>query len=219
MPSRVLTPANEITILRLIFVPVFAILVVGRHYGAGLAVLTAAAVSDGLDGIVARVFRQETPLGVALDPIADKFLMTTAYLTLAFMGALPWWITILVLSRDAAILITALLIVLVAGYRPFHPTFLGKTSTCFQVATIFLALGFEAHVPLVTHALVHVSIYLTAAFTVASGIHYLTVVRHRSGHQPSEQVAPAPAPAEKAARDERSAAALASTESRSRHSS
>ena len=218
MSSRVLTPANEITILRLVFVPVFAILVVGRHYGAGLAVLTAAAISDGLDGIVARVFKQESPLGVALDPIADKFLMTTAYLTLAFMGALPWWITILVLSRDAAILITALLITLVAGYRPFHPTFLGKTATCFQVATVFLALGFEAHVPLVTHTLVRVSIYLTAAFTVASGIHYLMVVRHRSVHQPSEQVASAPAPTEKAAPNERSAAALAPTESRSRHS-
>lgn len=185
MSSRILTPANQITILRMVFVPVFAILVMERHYNAALVVLGAAAVSDGLDGIVARIFHQESPLGVALDPLADKFLMTTAYLVLAFRGALPWWITIMVLSRDAAILITALVIILVAGYRPFHPTFLGKTCTCFQVATVFLATAHQAGVPLVGSLLVSVSVYLTAAFTVASGIHYLVVAQQR--HGPSEE--------------------------------
>src|SRR5580698_9225604 len=120
MTSRLLTPSNQITLLRLAFVPLFAYLVLERHYRAALAVLAAAALSDMLDGTVARMLKQESELGVALDPIADKILMTTGYLTMAFRGALPWWLTIVVLTRDAAILATALVICLVAGYRPFR---------------------------------------------------------------------------------------------------
>lgn len=189
MSSRTLTSANQITILRLVFVPLFAILVIDRNYGWALIVLAGAAVSDALDGIVARLFHQETPLGVALDPIADKVLMATAYLTLAFRDALPWWLTILVLSRDVAILVTALLISLVAGYRPFHPTILGKASTLMQVTTLFVTVSFQAHVPLVGRPLVQLSIYLAAALTVASGVHYLAVCQTRYAHNPPVRAA------------------------------
>jgi len=179
MASRILTPANQITILRLAFIPFFAILVIDERYRGALAVLTAAALSDVVDGLVARLLKQETPLGVALDPIADKLLMTTAYLTLAFREALPWWLTIVVISRDAAIIITALLISLVAGYRPFRPSVLGKASTVVQVATVFAAVSFEAHVPFVSRGLVQFCVYLAATLTIASGIHYGVVVRNR----------------------------------------
>ena len=180
--TRILTPSNQITLLRLVFVPVFAILVLDQSYRAALAVLTAAAISDVLDGTVARLLKQVSPLGVALDPVADKILMTTAYLTLAFRGALPWWLTILVLSRDVAIILTALLISLVAGYRPFYPTSLGKASTVAQVVTIFAAVSHEAHVPHISAELVTLFVYLAAALTLASGIHYLIVRRQRYGH-------------------------------------
>ena len=186
MTSRILTTANQITILRLVFIPVFAILVIDQDYRLALAILVVAALSDVADGTLARLLRQETPLGVALDPIADKILMTTAYLTLSFRDALPWWLTILVISRDVIIIMTALLISLVAGYRPFHPSHLGKASTVVQVATIFVALGFVARVPYVNAMLVHIFVYLAAALTVASGIHYLIVVRQRYGHHAPE---------------------------------
>jgi cardiolipin synthase len=187
MTSRTLTPANQITILRLAFIPFFAILVIAQKYGGALAVLIAAALSDVVDGTLARLLKQETPLGVALDPIADKLLMTTAYLTLAFRDALPWWLTILVISRDVAIIITALLISLVAGYRLFRPTILGKASTAAQVTTVFAAVSFRAHVPFVLGAFVQICVYLTAALTVASGIHYAIVVRKRYGQHASDQ--------------------------------
>ena len=187
MASRILTPANQITILRLAFIPFFAILVVAQKYRGALAVLTAAALSDMVDGMVARLLKQETPLGVALDPIADKLLMTTAYLTLSFRDALPWWLTILVIGRDVGIIITALLISLVAGYRPFRPTILGKASTAAQVATVFAAVSFQAHVPFVPGGLVQVCVYLAAALTVVSGIYYGIVVRKRYGQHASEQ--------------------------------
>ena len=206
MSSRTLTPANQITILRLMFVPLFAILVVDRRYGAALAVLGLAAVSDFVDGTVARILHQESPLGVALDPIADKILMTTAFLLLAFNRVLPWWVTILVLSRDVGILVTATVISLVAGYRPFRPTLLGKLSTFVQVTTVFLAVAGEAHVPLATRSLVRLSTYLAAGLTVVSAIHYLIVARHRFAHPSTEESAAAAKPAAKASAEEPQAA-------------
>jgi cardiolipin synthase len=187
MATRILTPSNQITLLRLVFVPVFAILILEQHYRAALAVLTAAALSDVLDGTVARLLKQESALGVALDPIADKILMTTGYITLAFRGALPWWLTIVVLSRDVAIIATALLICLVAGYRPFYPSLLGKASTVAQMATIFAAVCHRARVPYMTTEVVSFFIYLTAALTLASGVHYVYLLRQRYGRREVEE--------------------------------
>jgi cardiolipin synthase len=183
MTTRILTASNQITLLRLVFVPVFAILVLEQHYRAALAVLMAAALSDVLDGTVARLMKQESALGVALDPIADKILMTTGYLTLAFRGVLPWWLTIVVLSRDVAILATALVISLVAGYRPFHPSLLGKASTAAQVFTLFVAVCRRAQVPYVSPDVLTIFIYLTAGLTLASAVHYVFLLRQRFGRR------------------------------------
>ena len=132
--------------------------------------------------------------------------MTTAYLLLAFTGVLPWWVTILVLSRDVGILVTATVISLVAGYRPFRPTLLRKVSTFVQVTTVFLAVACEAHVPLATRSLVRLSIYLAAGLTVVSAIHYLIVARHRFAHPSTEDSATAARPAAKASAEEPQAA-------------
>lgn len=186
MTSRTFTPANQITILRLVFVPVFIIFEVSQYYGWALAILIASAVSDVVDGLVARVFHEETPLGIALDPIADKLLLGTAFVVLAVREVFPWWLTILTLSRDVAIILTALLISLVVGYRPFRPSVLGKISTVSQVAIVFAGVSFQAHVPFITHGFVEVLTYLVAVLTVASGIHYLLVVQHRYARHEQE---------------------------------
>ncbi|HXJ91786.1 MAG TPA: CDP-alcohol phosphatidyltransferase family protein [Terriglobia bacterium] len=190
MSARVLSPANEITILRIIFAPIFGILVVDRHYLAALVVLAAAAVSDFADGFVARAFHQKTPFGVALDPIADKILMTTAFLVLSFSGALPWWLTIVVITRDVGILLTAGVISLVAGYRPFPPSLLGKASTTVQVGTVLAALAAQIWPESSFHLLLRGLIDLTAVLAAASGLHYLFVARHRFGLAPSAADAP-----------------------------
>jgi cardiolipin synthase (CMP-forming) len=186
MTARALTPANQITILRLAFAPLFAILVVQGRYTGAFVVLGVAALSDFLDGMVARLFHQQSPLGIALDPIADKTLMTTAYLSLAFRGVIPWWLTILVMSRDAAIIITALVISVVAGYRPFYPTVLGKLSTTAQVVNVLVGVAFGAAVPWVTRTVLECTIYLAAGLTIASGIHYLWISRQRYSHSAEE---------------------------------
>ncbi len=191
MTSRILTPANQITLLRLAFIPTFAILELQQSYGWALTVLAAAILSDFADGILARILHQESEVGIALDPIADKLLMATAFLLLAFRGVLPWWVTILVLSRDVVVIVTTLVISLVAGYRAFRPSLLGKASTFFQMATIFVAVNAQAHVSSVNDAIVGVAIYLTLGFTVASGIHYLLTLPQRAGQRFSDEAAPA----------------------------
>jgi cardiolipin synthase len=191
MSARVLSPANEITILRIMFAPIFGILVVDRHYLAALLVLGAAAISDFADGFVARAFHQQTPLGVALDPIADKILMTTAFLVLSFRGALPWWLTIVVITRDVGILLTAGVISLVAGYRPFPPSVLGKLSTAAQVGTVLAALAARVWPSASLHLAVRGLIDLTAALAALSGLHYLFVARNRFGLPSSAAEGPA----------------------------
>lgn len=181
MSTRIFTASNQITLLRLLFVPVFAILILDRNYRGALVVLTAAAVSDILDGLLARWLKQESALGVALDPIADKILMTTGYITLSLRGALPWWLTVIVLSRDVIILTTAAVISLVAGYRPFHPSLVGKASTAAQIATLFAGVCHRARVPYISMELVTFFLYVTAALTVASGVHYVFLIRQRFG--------------------------------------
>lgn len=183
MTSGILTPANQITILRLVFVPIFAALVVEREYRWALAVLVAAAISDVLDGNVARIFKQETTLGVALDPIADKAMLTTAFIALSVRDVLPWWLTIMVISRDVAILLTALLIILAAGYRTFPPTALGKASTAVQMMTILVSVSHQAGIALAGDLAVRAFVYLAAALTAASGVHYLLVVTDRYAHR------------------------------------
>jgi phosphatidylglycerophosphate synthase len=99
---------------------------------------------------------------------------------------LPWWLTIVVLSRDVAILATALVISLVAGYRPFHPSLLGKASTAAQVFTLFVAVCRRAQVPFVTADVLTIFIYLTAGLTLASAVHYVFVLRQRFGRREIE---------------------------------
>lgn len=186
MSGRTFTVANQITTLRLIFVPLFAILTIDGRYGGALAVLALAAASDVVDGQIARRFHQKSSLGMALDPAADKLLMTTAYLVLSFRGALPWWLTIIVLTRDAGIVVTALLISLVSGYRPLPPTLLGKACTATQVAAVLAAISERAHVGFVSPEVVLGFVYLAGVLTVVSGIHYLIIARRRFDERPED---------------------------------
>ena len=177
MSSPILNPAIQITILRVLFVPPFAFLVLSGRYEWSLVVLAAAVISDFADGMVARRLHQESALGVALDPIADKIFMATAFLIFAAQGLLPWWLTIMVLTRDIAILATALLISLISGYRSFPPSIFGKLSTVAQAGTLLAALGAETPIFSWTAPLTRPCIYTAAAMTVISGLHYTATFR------------------------------------------
>src|ERR1043166_6995513 len=143
--SAVLTTANQLTILRIIFVPVFLICLTEGQWGWALAVFVAAGLTDMFDGLIARRFGQKASIGAVLDPIADKLLMTTSVIILSipqmgFPNTIPRWLMILVISRDVFILLVSLIIVLMVGWRVFRPTAYGKASTVLQVGTVLAVL-------------------------------------------------------------------------------
>src|SRR6185503_17649515 len=140
MASRILTVPNQLTFLRLGFLPFFIISIHYHRYDLALLVLVIAGMTDGLDGLLARSLNQKSSLGAYLDPIADKLLLSSAFVVLALEGQIRWWLTILVLSRDVLILTTAVVILLAAGYRRFPPSLYGKITTGVQILFVFVVL-------------------------------------------------------------------------------
>src|ERR1700680_543306 len=117
MKARIWTVPNQITFLRLGFLPFFLILILYEKYQWALLVLFVSAATDGLDGLLARSLDQKSALGAYLDPIADKLLLSSSFIVLALDGQIRWWLGILVLGPDVLILTTAAVIMLAAGYR------------------------------------------------------------------------------------------------------
>src|ERR1700720_1983802 len=182
MKGRIWTVPNQITLLRLGFLPVFLILIAYDHYRWALLVLVVDGLSDGIDGLLARSLNQRSALGAYLDPIADKLLLSSSFLILAFKKQLAWWLTIIVLSRDVLILIVAVVILLVSGYRPFPPSIYGKATTATQIVLVFTVVLAAAYPNLELGTFVRVLIYLVTVLSVVSSFHYsFTTARHPGG--------------------------------------
>ena len=162
--------ANWLTILRIVLIPVFVTLLVYRKLGVALIVFGAAALTDLLDGWVARTQGMSSRLGAFLDPLADKLLLIASFVTLTWLKALPFWITAVVFSRDVMLIVGALLIHMVGGRIYPRPTWAGKAATFFQILTVLVALLSRYYrVSLGTS----VVMWLAAAFTIMSGLHYI----------------------------------------------
>ncbi|MFQ5914219.1 MAG: CDP-diacylglycerol--glycerol-3-phosphate 3-phosphatidyltransferase [Nitrospinota bacterium] len=170
---------NQITLVRILMTPLFiAFLIYGMKTPA-LAVFCLSGITDGLDGFIARRYQQATPLGALLDPLADKLLLNASFWFLSNQGALPVWLTILVVTRDALIVSGAMFMKLFEGKPALPPSFLGKLTTCAQLATIFWALLFyfqDVHAPFLS-----VISAVAAAVTFLSGIQYLVSFMRRVG--------------------------------------
>jgi cardiolipin synthase len=179
MQGRVWTVPNQITLLRLGFLPLILILIAYDHYRWALAVLVLAALSDAFDGFMARKLNQRSSLGAYLDPIADKLMLSSSFVILAFKMQLAWWLTIMVLSRDILLVTVAVVIILMSGYKAFPPSFLGKATTAFQILLVFCVVLSAAYPQRWVASLNHVLIYLVAALTVISGFHYSFSIARR----------------------------------------
>lgn len=180
LSTRIITVANLLTFLRIGLIPVFAIMLVYHREGWALALFTIAGVSDGIDGFLARRMKQESELGVFLDPIADKLLMTTAFIMLTIPSVLgpgrhlpvPFWCTACVIGRDIAIVAVAGAINMFTGFKGFKPSWLGKVSTFVQVVAVILILVAAVYPGL--NGVYLPTVYTTvAAFAVFSGVHYI----------------------------------------------
>jgi len=179
MRARIWTVPNQITLLRLGFLPIFLILISYEHYRWALAVLVVAGLSDGIDGLLARKLNQRSSLGAYLDPIADKLLLSSSFVILAFKKEIAWWLTIIVLSRDVLILVVAVVIILIWGYRPFPPSLLGKMTTFFQIVLVFtVVLGAAYPYPLLA-SIKQILIYLVAALATVSAFQYSVSIARR----------------------------------------
>jgi cardiolipin synthase len=162
---------NSLTLLRILLTPLFAICLIRHLLGAALLVFVVAAVTDGLDGLVARVFRQKTTLGAYLDPTADKLLLATAFITLAIKGLIPSWLTVIVMTRDVLILFGVALFNMMDKKFEARPSILSKITTVVQLATVCSVLvGF--HVPKVTQVQWPL-FWFAAVMTVVSGFQYI----------------------------------------------
>jgi len=183
MNSRIFTVPNQLTFLRLGFLPFFIISVHYRRYDFALAVLILAALTDGLDGILARSLNQKTALGAYLDPIADKLLLSSSFVVLALNRKISWWLATLVLSRDILLLTSAAVILVVIGYRPFPPSIYGKLTTALQILLVFAVVLLAVADWHWLQVFRMVLGYLVAGFTVFSGCHYSIVVARQLGDQ------------------------------------
>jgi cardiolipin synthase len=173
-----LTPANQLTLLRVLLIPAFVICVIYGYFGWALVIFVSAGVTDALDGLIARRSGQKTTLGAWLDPMADKLLLVTTFvvLTLPDLGLinrLPIWLTILVISRDVVIVLTVTIVNLAVGPRTFRPSLFGKAATAIYVLTGMVILYFNFLER--TSVLVAVCIYSSAAITIVSAMHYMFV--------------------------------------------
>jgi cardiolipin synthase len=171
-----LTYANQLTLLRMLLVPAFAILVWYEYLGWALIVFLIAGLTDALDGLIARRAGQRTSLGAWLDPMADKILLVTTFIVLTLPGLglanrLPVWLTVLVIFRDLGIVLTVIIVNLAVGRVTFKPTILGKIATATYILTAVVAMLFNY---LGYHsAFVDAAIYASLLITIASALHYI----------------------------------------------
>jgi cardiolipin synthase len=174
--SSTLTPANQMTLLRMLLIPAVVILLVYDQLGWALAAFVAAGVTDGLDGLLARRSGQKTSLGAWLDPMADKLLLVTTFVVLTLPGLgltnrLPIWLTVLVISRDVVIVLTVAIINLAVGRRTFRPSVFGKAATATYILTAVIVMLFN--VLRLRSLVVDLFIWGSLAITLVSGFHYI----------------------------------------------
>ena len=162
---------NYITLFRIILIPFFINLMIYGYYGAALAVFVVACVTDALDGMIARLTKSKTELGAFLDPMADKLLIVSAFVTLVLLQMLPVWLVIIVVSRDVILVLGSVAIYFIGRDFKARPSIIGKATTVLQLVVVTLALALNNSGT--TGGLIPLLHWTTAAFTIASGVQYV----------------------------------------------
>ncbi len=173
-----MTLANQLTVFRIVLIPVFVLLLIYDARVSALIVFLISCISDSLDGYIARAWGQETKLGTVLDPVADKLLMVTTFVTLTALKALPFPLTALLISRDVVLSLVFGIALFITGRRLSAPTVLGKTALFAQMATVALGLVFyvfngRSLLPILQPFFLMPLFIVTAILAIVSGLHYL----------------------------------------------
>lgn len=164
---------NLISLLRIILVPIVVILLIQGLFFKAMVVFVIAALSDALDGFLARFMHQQTELGAYLDPIADKALLASSFVTLSVLHIIPSWLTVIVISRDFVILLGIYILSLMSIQVEIRPSLVSKVTTFFQLVTVLLALSFRCMTCGLNVIWPFVLDWVTAFFTIISGLHYM----------------------------------------------
>ena len=162
---------NCLTVLRIILTPLFVIFMLKQMFGYAFLVFALAGITDGLDGYIAKTYDQRTVLGAFLDPIADKLLLSSAYLSLAFLDRAPSWIAVIVVSREIAIALGVSIFGIFNIRFEIQPSLISKLTTVCQIVTVMVYLIDPSLVPL--DRFKPALIWSTAILTIASGLHYM----------------------------------------------
>ncbi|MBZ9795957.1 CDP-alcohol phosphatidyltransferase family protein [Mesorhizobium sp. ES1-4] len=177
-----MTIPNLITILRLVLMPAVVLAMLQAHWDWAFAGFVVAGVSDGVDGFIARRFNQQSTFGAYLDPVADKLLLVSVFVVMGFIGQLPLWLVVTMVSRDALIVCAVLLSTVMAHPVEIKPFLVSKANTAAQIGLAAVVLGelaFAVRLDPLRPAL----ILLSGVLTVASAAAYLVAwLRHMSGY-------------------------------------
>jgi len=164
---------NLLTLTRILMIPFFVIFIINKRFEWALVTFVIAGITDGIDGLLARITHQRTELGAYLDPIADKLLLFAAFITLAIIEIIPSWLVVIIITRDVIILVGFLVMILTSYHPKINPSLLSKITTTFQIITIVLVL-MAGYYPAFKQ-LSFVAIYGTAVITILSGSHYIYI--------------------------------------------
>ena len=162
---------NLLTVLRIVLVIPFAMSVYSAHYVQALVLFFIAGLSDGVDGFLALQFDWKSRFGAIADPLADKLLLMTAYVMLAWTHQIPLWLLVLVIARDLLIVVGALLYHYFVSHYEIQPSWLGKSCTMVQIVYVLLLMMSLAELPMPMWAVTE-GVWVVGAVTVISGVHY-----------------------------------------------
>ena len=192
MELRPWTLPNLLTFLRLVALPFLVVAILDGRHGTALAIFLVAAITDIVDGYLARHFGMGSPLGAYLDPIADKLFLISSFVVFALPGTpsvvhIPIWLLVLTIFRDVLILVISLVMYLAMGIRDFPPSVLGKVTTFSEVSTIVAIL--LANVDALPDFVAKAFFWIVLVLTLASGLHYIlrssrVIAHHRDAVPP-----------------------------------
>lgn len=164
---------NILTLVRIVLTPILVILLLRDLFSMALLVFAIAGISDGLDGLIARYMNQRTTLGAYLDPAADKLLLISSFVTLAVLGVIPAWVTVIVIARDVIICLGVAIFMLTEKKYEVSPSLVSKCTTTAQILTVLITLYDPAHLKL--DMVYQILLWGTALLTTLSGLHYIFI--------------------------------------------
>ncbi len=168
---RIINLPNALTVARIILIPIFITAVIYKKHPHAFFLFVLAAITDLLDGYIARVTDQKTALGTFLDPLADKLLLMSSFILFSFQAWIPLWLTIIVISRDIIVVIGWFLLYMITHEVRIEPVMLGKTAIAFQLVTLALVL-LSVNMRAITIPKEFLFL-VTAALTALSGLQYV----------------------------------------------